>query len=48
MVDPESSSEPFIDRMGHFKSIRILEETLANNDYIEEYIYFVKKVNEKE
>lgn len=31
VVDPESPSEPFIDRMGHFKSIRILEDTLAND-----------------
>lgn len=33
--------------MGHFKSIRILEDTLANGGDIDDYVYYVKKVDKK-
>jgi len=31
MIDPEIQSDSFIDRMGHFKRIRLLEESLQIN-----------------
>lgn len=33
--------------MGRFKSICILEDALANDGQIDDYIYYVKKVDKK-
>ena len=47
MVDPSLQYESFIDRMGHFKRIRILEDSYHNNGNLEDMMYFVKKVDKK-
>jgi hypothetical protein len=47
-VDPTSESQAFIDRMGHFKRIRLLEETYHSNGSLEDRMYYVKTVDKKE
>ena len=39
--------ESFIDRMGHFKRIRLLEDSHRDNSSLQEMMYFVKKVDKK-
>ena len=47
VVDPSTESDSFIDRMGHFKRIQILEDSYHNNNSIEDMMYYVKKVDKK-
>ena len=36
-----------MDRMGHFKRIRLLEDSHKNNSSLEDMMYYVKKVDKK-
>ena len=47
VIDPSVESESFVDRMGHFKRIRILEESHSNNGDLEYMMYYVKKFHKK-
>jgi hypothetical protein len=47
MIDSETQSDSFIDKMGHFKSIRILEESLQIDGNLQDQMYFVKVVDKK-
>ena len=40
-------SESFIDKMGHHKMIRTIEDSLKTSGNLEDLIYFVKKVDKK-
>ena len=45
IVDPSTESDSFIDKMGHFKRIQILEGSSDNSP--EDMMYYVKKVDKK-
>ena len=47
-IDPLAEGESFVDKMGHFKKIRLLEDSHKNNSNLEDLIYYVKKVDKKE
>ena len=47
-IDPSVEGEAFVDKMGHFKRIRLLEDSHKNNSNLEDLIYYVKKVDKKE
>lgn len=47
MINPDVNSSPFIDRMGHFKRIRLLEDSNKCNSSIEDMMYYVKVVDKK-
>lgn len=49
VIDPSVESEFFVDRMGHFKRIRLLEDSHKTSRDIEDMMYYVKKkVDKKE
>ncbi len=41
-VDPAAMNESFVDRMGHFRRIRLLEEALRNNTEVSEFMFAAK------
>ena len=47
IIDPSEEGESFVDKMAHFKRIRLLEDSHKNNGNIEDLMYFVKKVDKK-
>lgn len=47
MINPDADSLPFIDRMGHFKRIRLLEDSNRTNSAVEDRMYYVKVVDKK-
>ena len=47
MVDPSAEGQSFVDRMGHFKRIRLLEDSHKGNGSLEDLMYYVKKVDKK-
>ena len=47
VIDPSIESESFVDKMGHFKRIRILEDSHKHNSDLEDMMYYVKKVDKK-
>ena len=47
VVDPSAGSASFIDRMGHFKKIRLLEDSYHSNGNLQDMMYFVKEVDKK-
>ena len=46
-VDPAAMNESFVDRMGHFRRIRLLEEALSNNIEVAEFMFAAKVVDLK-
>lgn len=46
-IDPTIENIPFIDKMAHFKRIRLLEESLQIDGDVEDRMYFVKEVDKK-
>ena len=46
-IDPEIESESFVDKMGHFKRIRLLEDSFHNNTNIEDLMFYVKEIDKK-
>ena len=47
VVDPSAESASFIDRMGHFKKVRLLEDSYHSNENLEDMMYFVKSMDRK-
>ena len=47
VVDPEVENESFIDRMGHFKRIRIFEDSLNSNGNVDNLMYYAKNLDKK-
>lgn len=47
MINPDADSSSFIDRMGHFKRIRLLEDSNRTNSAVEDMMYYVKVVDKK-
>ena len=45
IVRPEDESFAFIDKMGHFKRIRLLEQTHRRKEKLEEFMYSAKEVD---
>ena len=46
-IDPSVEGESFVDKMGHFKRIRLLENSHRDNSNIEDLMYYGKKVDKK-
>ena len=46
-IDPQVESESFVDKMGHFKRIRLLEDSFHNNGNIEDLMFYAKEVDKK-
>lgn len=46
-VEPEPKSLPFVDKMGQFKKIRLMEEAFVNNSNLEECMFYVKVIDKK-
>lgn len=48
LIDPNSASDSFIDRMGHFKRIRLMEDSQSDGSNLEDLMFFVKVLDKKE
>ena len=46
-VLPEQKAEEFIDKMAHFKRIRLLEDANNYSGKLEDKIFYVKEVDKK-
>lgn len=47
VVEPSTENDSFIDRMGHFKRIQLLEDSYQNNSSLEDMMFYVKSVDKK-
>lgn len=47
LINPEAETASFIDRMGHFKRVRLLEDAYRTKANVEDLMYYVKVIDKK-